>query len=323
MNTGVADIFIPEMGSCAWNCGAGTEGFRLADDGNGGVGLANWGSVAGGTNADTYANLNEAEKEYLQDFYDHTYIVDGGPENLLCMIGNAATATYTGATARTNSFANATLFWLGGNANSVQTPVMDLGKYYRLTIDYRVITTLEPGAATINLSLATSRYDAIDKNTPLVGLGTEDAGHRKINLPVGTNYNDYWLRATMDVFIEDNTDPKYPELPFVIKMWLGNGIADNSVVLLRSIKFEDIEESEVVSDAAFTMGTSDFQESSSVETIDFENDAIVTAKSGNITVIDANAPVEVYNMAGAKVASVAAPATVETISLAAAETIDN
>ena len=317
MKTGVADIFIEEMGSCAWNCGAGSTGFRLADNGEGGVGLANQGSVNGGTNADNYASLSEEEKAYLEDFYEHVYIVDGGSENLLCMIGKAATATYPGATAFTNSFANATLFWLGGNENSTTTPVMPLAQCYRLTIEYRIITTLQSGAATMNLSLATSRYDAIDKNGPFQALGTEEAQHRKVQLPLGERYNDSWLKATMDFYIEDNTDPKYPELPFVIKMWLGNGILDNSVVLFRSFKLEDIEEADAVKDKPFVIGVSDFKDTSGVgvEISDFTNDAIVTAANGNITVIDANAPVEVYNMAGAKVASVAAPATVETISL--------
>lgn len=101
-------------------------------------------------------------------------------------------------------------------------------------------------------------------------------------------------------------------------MNLADGRLDQSVLLFRTVKLESIEQGDAtnVPGALAPSGfVDDPSGSGAVEAINFDNDVIVTAANGNITVIDANAPVEVYNMAGAKVASVAAPATVETISL--------
>ena len=55
--------------------------------------------------------------------------------------------------------------------------------------------------------------------------------------------------------------------------------------------------------------------SSSVEQLDIKDSGAIFAANGAITVIDADAAIEVYNIAGAKVATVAAPSTVETIDL--------
>ena len=49
--------------------------------------------------------------------------------------------------------------------------------------------------------------------------------------------------------------------------------------------------------------------------INAQNDVIIATANGTINVIDANAPIEVYNIAGAKVATVAAPSAVEAIDL--------
>ena len=93
-------------------------------------------------------------------------------------------------------------------------------------------------------------------------------------------------------------------------------LADNAVVLFRSVKLETVEEADLIKEPGKFYDDFDLADSpmSSVERIDIDNDVIVKAANGNITVIDTNAPVEVYNMDGPKFESVAATAKVGTIS---------
>ena len=114
----------------------------------------------------------------------------------------------------------------------------------------------------------------------------------------------------------DNVDASYKELPFAVKMnvkfW------DNAVVLLRSMKLEMIDEIDSSNVPANVNDYPDYvdqPESSSVEQLDIKDSGVIFAENGAITVIDADAAIEVYNIAGAKVATVAAPSTVETIDL--------
>lgn len=318
MEVGSAEsIFLKDMASAAWNCKAP---FRSADNGNGGVGLANNG--ANGESADNpegFAN-QEATLAYFEDFYTNarivaTNIVDGDnrtPENILCLIGKDAAATYPGGQARTNSFGSATLFWLSGNENSGTTPAMEVGKNYRLTIDFRVIMPESVEVDQVDFTLATSAYDGIDQNT---GLG--DGGYRTGSVQVYPSTNDYWNRAIFDFMVFDNNAADYKELPFVIKMWLGD-MADNSVILMRTFKLEQIDEidpANVPCNATDYPTYSDEPGTVSVENVGIQNDAIVTVANGAINVVGAKSSIEVYNIAGAKVATVAAPSDVEAIDL--------
>ncbi len=316
MNVGSAyDIFIPEMASCGWNCSAP---FRLADDGRGGVGLANSGT--NDESVDNYDSMSDATKEYFEDFYENSRIVatnliyDSGEttsENILCLIGNSATSTYAGGVARSNSFSNGTLFWLSGNEDSLYP--MEAGAYYRFTMDCRVITETELGS--IDLTFATSHYDGIDSNT-----GLASGGYRTLSIPVYGQLSDYWNRCIVDFMIYDNSDSDYKELPFVIKMWLGE-LADNSVILFRYFTVEKID---AINSDNVPGNIEDYPDytddpdgsGSSVQLIDdMQNSTIVTTTNGSINVIGATGAIEVYNLSGAKVATVASPTSVESIDL--------
>lgn len=290
MEVGSAEgIFLKEMASTNWNCKAP---FRLADNGQGGVGLSchydGNGDIVGPV-SDTYEGVSDADKETFEDFYKNAYIVDGGSENLLCLIGKNATATYPGASAREKSFPNATLFWLSGNENS--ETVMPLASYYRLTIDYRVITPEENSK--IDLTIATSHYDGIDQAS-----GLASGGYRTFSLGVYSAFNDYWNRGIMDFYVEDNTDASYQELPIVIKMWLGS-LADNSVILFRSFKLEKIDEY----NEDYVPGNNNedpgFKDTPTTALSQYKtDDLVVWGANGMISVVDAKEPIEVYNPAG-------------------------
>lgn len=279
MSVGSAEsIFIKEMASTDWNCKAP---FRQADNGNGGVGLACYvGGDVVGPATDSYADMSEADKATFDEFYKSVQIVNGGSENLLCIVGKDATQSYPGAVQCTKSFPNATLFWLGGTD-------MPLNKNYRLTIDYRVITPEENGK--ISLTLATSAYDGVD-----------NGAYRTFDLGVYAAYNDYWNRGILDFHMEDNSDPNYKELPLAIKMWLGS-LADNSVVLFRSFKLETIDaidDKNVPGNNNEDPGFVDTPPTVSVSQTDFNNEVIVWANNGTISIVDAKEPIEIYNAAG-------------------------
>ena len=316
MNVGSAEaIFVKSMASAAWNCKAP---YRGADDGMGGIALSNNG--ANGESADTQDGWTnkEATLEYFEDFYDNARIVsldftDAGEawtENVLCLIGNQAPEGYTsyaGGQARTKSFGNATMFWLSGNEES-KVPMV-LGVNYRMTIDCRVITKNE--ADQMDFTLATSAYDGIDQNT---GLG--NGGYRQASLPIYSATNDYWNRIIFDFKLHDNTAADYKELPFAIKWWLGD-MADVSTILIRTIKLERIDEVDPINIPAYTEDYPTYTDKPGTVSVGnvLSNGVIVSAANGAITVIDADAAIEVYNLSGALVKKVAAPATVETVEM--------
>lgn len=266
-----------------------------------------------------YNSIDQKDKDAFESFYQSSRIVatnlvnietqESTPENLFCIIGKNATSTYPGGQAATVSFPELQLMWLSGNENS--TTPLQLGKNYRLTIDYRVIHNDPAFTGNINVTIATSAYDGIDQNT---GLG--NGGYRQADLPVYGSYPDDWNRGVFDIMLFDNVDASYKELPFAVKMnvkfW------DNAVVLLRSMKLEMIDEIDSSNVPANVNDYPDYvdqPESSSVEQLDIKDSGVIFAENGAITVIDADAAIEVYNIAGAKVATVAAPSTVETIDL--------
>ena len=123
------------------------------------------------------------------------------------------------------------------------------------------------------------------------------------------------MKTVIDVTLNDNSASDYKELPIVIKMNLIN-VANASTILFRSPRIEVIDNI----DDANVPGAEVYQEytdkpaTTSVESV-LSNDVVVTAANGGITVIDADAAIEVYNLSGAMVKKVAAPATVETIDM--------
>lgn len=320
MQAGSAEgLFIKELVSTESNAKAP---FRAADNGKGGIVAISWGGEsASGTVTSDYNAIDQKDKDAFESFYKSSRIVstnlvnietqESTPENLFCIIGKNATSTYPGGEQATVSFPELQLMWLSGNENS--TTPLQLGKNYRLTIDYRVIHNDPNFSGKIGVTIATSAYDGIDQNT---GLG--DGSYRMADLPVYGSYPDDWNRGIFDIMLFDNTDASYKELPFAVK--LNVKFWDNAVVLFRSMKLEMIDEIDSNNVPANVNDYPDYVDkpeggTTSVEQLNIKDSGVIFAENGAITVIDANAPVEVYNIAGAKVASVAAPSTVETIEL--------
>lgn len=277
-----AGLFIKEMASTNWNCKAP---FRLGDalDGSIGLACAVGGDVAG-PGSDLYANVTDADKAVFEEFYKACQIVDGGElGNLFCYQGNASTMSDSRAVKNTKAMPNATMFWLSNTD-------IPLGANYRVSMGYRVIAN--SGTDAMKLTLATSAYDGIDNGT-----GLANGSYRELEMPFYADFNDYWSTATLDITIEDNTDPNYKELPIVIKMWLGGGI-ESAIVLLSDIKLERID---AIDDRYVPGKIEDVEWSDTPTGISYEKadkNAVVWASDGEITVVDAKSPIQVYSVSG-------------------------
>lgn len=304
-------IFCEEGASLAWNLSGPFTNWYI-DGANGGI-VACLGHDGGVNN---FASMNDEQKAQFTQFYESATIVDGGEENLLCFIGPNATreeATYPGATKYGAVDGHVILFWMSGN---------DIPKdsYYRLTYEFRTVVDKDY-AECFKMEIGNASWNGIDEgdNNPLHAAPWNMSGYRTVSVPAYESFPDVWYKVCVDFWVRDTKDDANPTLPMTIKMNMG-GAFPTSMFLFRQPKLEKIE----TPNADYVNGgqnitASDFTDTpgggSGVTGLAAGNDVIVAAANGNITVIDANAPVEVYNMAGAKVASVAAPSTVETISL--------
>lgn len=286
-------LFIREMAKTDWNASAP---FRLADNLDGAIGLT---SAAGGDIAiggKSYADMSEGDKAAFEDFYNSCQIVDGGTlGHIFCYQGNKSTAVDARAVKNPKSMPNSTLFWL----SNTDVP---LNSNYRLSVSFRVIAN---GQGKLALTVATSHYDGIDENT---GLGD---GYRQYDLAFDPAYNEYWATGEMDITIKDNTDPKYKELPLVVKMYL-NGI-DQAILLLDDIKLEKIDAIDMERVPCKIVDQDWNDAPTGLNYAERDDRAIVWGKDGEITVVDAASPVSVYSISGELVAFKAPMSNLTTI----------
>ena len=269
----------------------------------GGVALTCW--YEGGT--ENAADIAADTKALYEEFYKGASIVNGGTENLLCIMSNAAAEElrYPDAGSCPSSLP-LTMLWLTGKN-------LDLDSYYRFTVEYKILSNRE---GSIQLQI-----DAID------GYGIENSAPITVNMPVYTQEQigqlgiSGWFQIPIDFYVENTGDPATNTLPLKFKMNCNDqmGWTFDYTMLFRSFKLEKITEEEMkyTSRGNVTPIPSDFKDDPnvSVNEINAQNDVIIATANGTINVIDANAPIEVYNIAGAKVATVAAPSAVEAIDL--------
>ena len=276
-------IFWEEWASTDWGIRTGAEFVNNVGT-DGGIIYASGTSLTGGTVTNTYANITDDDKAALKNIYESATILDAGideegnPENILCFISSSTDKTYPGGTKASSNMYDGTFFWYSGKD-------LSYGKF-RLTFEFRAITD-NSVASGIDMTFCGADYYTV--NT--------------FKYDIQAALKDRWCKAMVDFEIPNPGDATNA-FPIIIK-WYFHSLLQEGVMLFRSPKLETISEFEY-QNGRFT--ASDFsdetlQEPGSVNAIEATgNNAIVSVKNGNITVIDANAPVEVYNMAGAKVA---------------------
>ena len=304
MEIGSADgLFIREMASTNWNCKAP---FKLPGGYDGGIVLANYvGGDVVGPATDSYAGMSDADKATFEEFYKSCQIVDGGAlGHLFCYQGKSSSAKDSRITNNPKSFPNATLFWLSNT-----DPVTDAN--YRLTINYRVVSDYadDINKSQLDLTIAGADYYGIDAGTDL------GDGYRTFALKYLKAYPEDWITATLDITIKEKGGDTN-ELPLVIKMWLGACI-EQGLVFFRDIKLEKI----TTKNNDYVPGKLDYNDDwddtpTGITQTAKDNQAIILAKNGEITVVDAISPIAVYSISGQLIAFKAPIGDVTTISVA-------
>lgn len=290
MEIGSAEsLFIREMASSNW--GMAVKVFRYGDNLQGAVGLACEGI---GTITDDFTKFTDEQKDTFEKFYNSCQIVDGGAlGHLFCYQGSSSDVVDARITKNTVNMGHATLFWL----SDTNIPV---GKNYRLTFSWRVASKVNDK---MKVSIATSAYDGID-TAPGYLAGTD--GYRNYELTYYSNLPNDWAISSMDITIEDNKAADYKELPLVIKLWLGDGI-EQGLLFLRDIKLEAIDAVDMKNIPGHSEYPEDWDDTpTGISTPTLDNQAIVWAKDGVITVVDAVSPVAIYSVTG-QLLSIKAP----------------
>ena len=289
-------IFWEEWASTDW--GIRTAGEFVSNVGSdGGIIYASGTSLTGGTVSNNWENITDADKAALKNIYESATILDAGideegePENIMCLISSSTDKTFEGGTKATSSMYDGAFFWYSGKD-------LPYGNF-RLTFEYRAI-------------IGNSASDGID----LTFLGADYYTVNTYKNTVQQGLSNNWCKVVVDFALPDPGDATNT-FPLIVK-WYFHSLLQEGVMLFRSPKLETISAMEYDKGSFGPSTFSDVtlqERPGGVNAIEAGSNAIVTAKNGAITVIDANAPVEVYNIACAKVASIAAPSAVETISL--------
>lgn len=302
MEIGSAEgLFVREMASTNWGCNSAT--FALGEKLQGSLGLACWGIGGEGAITNNYTKFTDEQKAIFEKFYNSCQIVDGGAlGHLFCYQGSSSDVVDARVTKNTENMANATLFWLSDTD-------IQLDKSYRLSISWRVASKIDEK---MKAEIATAAYDGIDLQSGLNEVSGAD--YRAFEMPFYSLMPDDWMTTVMDITIPKNSDPTYKTLPLVIKMWWGNGI-EQGIVFLRDITLVQIDTPDLVNYVpgknTWNEGWTDAPTGMSTETID--NQAIVWAKDGVITVVDAVSPIAVYSLSGQLIAIKAPMGNITTI----------
>ena len=294
------NIFWEEWGSTDWGLRTSTDFVNNVGE-DGGIVYAAGTNLDGSAGSNNYANIDEANRAAMKSVYEAATIVDAGrngteKENILCFIASGTDKTFPGGTKSPVSMYSAAFFWYTGKN-------LQLDKDYRLTFEFRAITD-NSVAGGVDLGVNGADYYGID---------TENGYTFKQDVQAGLK--DRWCKIMIDFHVTNPNDATNV-FPLVIK-WYFNSLLEQGVTLFRSPKLEIIDAIEYAGGKFTASDFSDvtLEEETSVNEINAQNDVIIATANGTINVIDANAPIEVYNIAGAKVATVAAPSAVEAIDL--------
>lgn len=263
----------------------GHKGFRRADN-LPGVFVMNHYTGEGAEHSQPYEKMTEAQKQTLENFYEAMQIVDGGSlGNILCYQG--AGSTVVDARAVKNKSA------MVAPQMNIFTPKTLPDGLYRMSLSVRVILNPTVEKASIGLYLATSWGD----NVYYAGSNPDTQIHFQMECMPATNayWTTYQYEFKIDAATAEGANPLYDLLPLDARFGMGEVIANNSIMLMKAPKIEKIN--------APTLGgklniiPEDWNDASGV-TRTLGEDLIVFANQNGITVIDAKAPIEVYNISG-------------------------
>lgn len=275
-------------------------GFRYADNMEGAIALSPWiedmsmypeGAAVYGI------NMTDEHKAIIDNFIGASQIVQDGTFKDFCYQGNASTASISGAVKNT------------GDAPAVKmnifTNKITEDGTYRFTMPIRVICNDDMTSADLSFYTSTAWYDPL----PLSGSGKDDGAN---TLTFGKVFNDDWTVIQFELDVKaQGADATVQLTPVNIALGLG-ALGNQSIILFRDFKLEKVPAATCGGELKYL----DDYFPTSIEKNEIGADVIVYSTDNAITVIDANAPIEVYTTAGTLVNKVEANNTVTTIPVA-------
>ncbi len=271
-------------------------GFRYGDNMEGCIALSPWvedmsmytqGAAVYGI------NMTDEHKAIIDNFINASQIVDGGNYGkMFCYQGNESSQTFNGAVKN------------AGNAPGVKmnifTNKLTQDGIYRFTMPMRIICNEDLNTINMSFYISTAWYDP----KPLAGSERDDASD---NITFGKDFNNEWTNIQFEVDVKvQGADATVQLTPINVALGLG-ALGNKSIILFRDFKLEKV--------AAATCGgvIKYLDDDVAIENTMIENDIVVYAGEKAINIIDAKAPIEVYNAAGVLVNKANANETVTSI----------
>lgn len=271
----------------------GRKGFRAGDAMEGSIAVNHW--TGEGDNID-YSAMTIAQKEKIDAFHEAFKFVDGGElGNLLCYKGKTATFDRPGAFSNTANMVAPSL-------NMFTQKDLAPG-VYKVTLNIRTIMNTNVTPKTISCYVASSWYDNMKFAGSSTGLS--------FNVDCAPEFNNEWTTYEYEFQISNNSDPLYDETPVNTKLGLGTDIANNTIILMSSLKLEKMNVATLGGKVKISYPVyNDLP--TGVEQLK-QNELIVWGEDRTITIVDAKAPIEVYSANGQLVKCVDANSTLTTV----------
>lgn len=266
----------------------GRQGFRYADNLQGGFAVAHWTGEADCG----YNDLTEQQKADFQAFYDAFQIADGGDlGNVLIYQGNSSTETDNRAVKNTVGMSSPGVYVV--TQKDLQTGT------YKVTIPVRMIVNADLATAKMNTYLGTSWWDGV----PLAGSG--QSGYANFTLESIPDFNQYWTSYSFEVEVTNNSDPKYDFTPVLIKLGLDWNAANGTILIFDDFKIEKV--SAPTLGGQLKVDAVDWDDTpaggTGIGNVEKKDNIIVFTNTNGIVVVDATEKIEVYNATGMLVAS--------------------
>ena len=269
-------------------------------------------SWSGSISEKNWADMTAEEKQNFEDFYNTFQIVDGGAlGNILAYQGVNSTVTDNRITKNVSSLGDApSLCFLTPTTGFVQ------GKVYRFTASFRTVLNDDATDYELNLNIKDSQGNEqhFAKTDGATGDGTFS---QKIKF--AKDFNNYWFQTQFElIYNAGNETDDYKFLPYNLQFGLGGVMGMNALFFMRDLTIEQVD-APILDGKIKTTPQPTWNDTPNPDAIsaqELNNNIIVFANDGIISVVDASAPVEVYNAAGVLVNRAEAEGTVVNIPVA-------
>ena len=278
-------------------------GFRYADNMEGAIALAPWveDMAMYPEGAAVYGiNMTADHKAIVDNFIAASQIIQDGSYKDFCYQGNASTEVLPGAVKNAGD--------APGVKMNIFTNKLTSDGIYRFTMPMRIICNGDMSATDLSFYTATAWYDPL----PLSGSGKGDGSNA---ITFDPSFNNDWtiLQFELDIKAQGaNADVQLT--PANVALGLG-AFGNKATILFRDFKLEKVASATCGGEIQY-LDAADYYPTTSLDKAEMGANVIVFASDNVISVIDADAPIEVYTAAGVLVDKVEADKTLTTIPVA-------